>query len=93
MFLHSVAEGPASESYGLEVARLAGVPGSVIAAARVRLRQLERDHLGRHDQPDLFLDAAGPAPSPALEMLATLDPDSMSPREALDALFALKALD
>lgn len=96
VFLHAVEEGPASQSYGIEVAALAGIPGSVIRDAKRRLRALENREVGAGPQADLF--AALPEPEtetlshPALTALAELDPDSLSPREALEHLYALKRM-
>ena len=101
VFLHSVREGPASQSYGIEVAKLAGVPGTVLADARRRLRELEKRHgeAGASPQMDLFqdlqADADGTAsenpPSNALmQRLEELDPDSLSPRDAHAVLYDLK---
>jgi DNA mismatch repair protein MutS len=93
VFLHAVEEGPASQSYGLAVAQLAGVPAPVIRAAKRKLQELEDQSLQRGPQTDLF---AAPAPPPevprhpALDMLESLDPDNLSPREALEALYRLK---
>ncbi|HRP73996.1 MAG TPA: DNA mismatch repair protein MutS [Rhodocyclaceae bacterium] len=96
VFLHALEEGPASQSYGIEVAALAGVPGSVIRDARRRLRALENREIAGGAQPDLFaaLPDNDPEPTshPALTALAELDPDSLSPREALERLYALKRL-
>ncbi len=95
VFLHSVREGPASQSYGIEVAKLAGVPESVLAAARRRLLELEQTHVNREaasSQGDLFLDMGGDD-NRVVEHLRTLDPDSLTPREALAALYELKRLD
>jgi DNA mismatch repair protein MutS len=110
-FLHEVREGPASRSYGLQVARLAGVPAPVIRAAGALLSELESRSREDQAQIDLFVAepaAAGPqfdgvpdsdaatrnAPehTALTERLNELDPDRMTPREALDALYALKAL-
>ena len=162
VFLHSLREGPASQSYGLQVAALAGVPAAVIARAREHLRRLEEQSLERNQgsqQLSLFpaepvrareplpsssdstlADARprsprassstsaapstsaesgavrswsesspaasatteapmrrepqlSPSPSPALEALRELDPDELSPRKALEALYRLQALD
>jgi DNA mismatch repair protein MutS len=95
VFLHAIEEGPASQSYGIEVAALAGVPGTVIRDARRALQQLEASRVNAGPQTDLFAPAA-PPPEPAVhaavEAIDALDPDSLSPREALDALYALKKL-
>ena len=95
VFLHAVEEGPADRSYGLQVAQLAGVPGSVIRAARRRLTELEELGLQASPQRDLFGGSAPPpavepAPSAALDMLRAANPDAMSPREALDLLYELR---
>jgi DNA mismatch repair protein MutS len=96
VFLHAVEDGPASQSYGLQVAALAGVPKGVIRSARRYLQMLEDASLTRGGQPDLFTGAAKdePAPEPdALrETLASLNPDELTPREALDLLYRLKKL-
>ena len=96
VFLHALEEGPASQSYGIEVAALAGIPGTVIRDARRHLRALENRNGGSAQQPDLFSQLADidPAPvaHPALSQLAQLDPDALSPRDALEQLYALKRL-
>ncbi|UCV05831.1 DNA mismatch repair protein MutS [Dechloromonas denitrificans] len=96
VFLHAVEEGPANQSYGIQVAALAGIPGAVVRAARKQLREFEQRAAVDPLQPDLFTqgeqEPAEAEPHPALEQLATLDPDSLTPREALDALYALKGL-
>ncbi len=104
VFLHQVREGPANQSYGLQVAQLAGVPADVLKLARQHLRELE-DRAAESDSPQLGLftpkpdpaNVAAPEPEPyeaearALKALFdTLDPDDMSPREALDALYRMK---
>jgi len=109
VFMHTVREGPASQSYGLQVARLAGIPAAVIERARTRLRELE-DDAQRHteqeaDQLSLFPlesptptqtpsipTSTTPISTPALDALRELDPNELSPREALEALYRLKAL-
>jgi DNA mismatch repair protein MutS len=102
VFLHSVKEGPANQSYGLQVAALAGIPKSVTAQARRYLTELERerDALRSYSSPQvelpLFAPRAETAPlqeSAALSVLRAADPDTLSPREALDLLFRLKSLD
>ena len=95
VFLHSVREGPASQSYGVEVAKIAGVPAEVLTAARQRLAELEETHRNREAesaQGDLFLDLAAAKAPAALERLRGLDPDSLTPRDALAALYELKQL-
>jgi DNA mismatch repair protein MutS len=94
VFLHAVRDGPANQSYGLQVAGLAGVPRAVIERARTRLRELE-DAAQRHTQRESTQLPLFPleAPSPALDALREVDPDELSPREALDLLYRLKGLD
>ena len=99
VFLHSVEEGPANQSYGLQVAQLAGIPSAVIRAAKKHLATLEQDSLARDRQPDLFsaTPVAAPQPEPAcdpalLEKLRVLDPDTLTPKQALDALYELRRL-
>ncbi len=95
IFLHAVKDGPASQSYGLQVAALAGVPQTVINQAREKLRQLEhhsylnqQQESGNH-QLDLF---SSHDYHPAVTLLQEIEPDNTSPREALDWLYRLKAL-
>ena len=93
VFLHSVREGPANQSYGLQVAALAGVPRAVIERARRRLRELEdaaRRHTDRSSV-QLSLFPLEP-PNPAVDALRALDPDSLSPREALEVIYRLRGL-
>ena len=95
VFLHELQPGPASRSYGVQVARLAGVPAAVVNHARHALAQLEQGASAAQAQVDLFAPppaAAEPVPSPLDAALAALDPDSLSPREALEALYQLKRL-
>ncbi len=97
VFLHAVEEGPASRSYGLQVAALAGVPKPVIKSARKYLQLLENDSLSRGGQPDLFSPGqAAPEPEPEVDaaraLLDTVNPDELSPREALELLYRLKRL-
>ena len=99
VFLHAVQEGPASQSYGLQVAQLAGVPRHVINQARQKLNQLEQSET-KHPaelqkqpvntlQADLF---ASPQPHPAIEVLEQTEPDSLTPRQALELIYTLKSL-
>jgi DNA mismatch repair protein MutS len=97
VFLHNVEEGPANRSYGLEVAGLAGVPGTVVRAARKRLAELEEHGLAAGPQQNLFGSAArDSSPGPSLEehalfkQLRELDPDTLTPREALELLYQLR---
>ena len=118
VFLHAVQDGPASQSYGLQVAQLAGVPNPVIRAARKHLATLEAQSLQAQGQFDLFVRPSEPqvmnssvnasddgdasetekitamsvTDAEALRALSELDPDSLTPREALDALYDLKKL-
>ncbi len=96
VFLHEVQAGPASRSYGVQVARLAGVPGAIVRQAQHTLEALERQSREGSAQVDLFTapPAAAPASEPpaALAALRALEPDTLTPREALDALYRLKAL-
>jgi DNA mismatch repair protein MutS len=96
VFLHAVEEGPASQSYGIQVAALAGIPGSVVRDAKRRLAALENREAAAGPQPDLFAalppaEAEAP-PHPAVDALRDLDPDALSPREALERLYELKQL-
>ena len=94
IFLHTVKEGPANQSYGLQVAALAGVPQKVISSARRYLRELERRSAEAHaprPQQELLLEIpVEVADHEAVTALRQLDLDAMTPKEALDALYALK---
>jgi DNA mismatch repair protein MutS len=97
VFLHAVEEGPASQSYGLQVAGLAGVPKAVIRQARKYLELLEEQSLARGGQNDLFAGAGRavepePPADPVRDALAKINPDELSPREALDLLYRLKKI-
>lgn len=96
-FMHSVQEGAASKSYGLSVAALAGVPREVIKRARQKLRELETlssgAATGSVDGSQLsLLQPEEPPVSPAVEALENLDPDALSPRQALEWLYRLKKI-
>jgi DNA mismatch repair protein MutS len=106
VFLHEVAPGAADRSYGIQVARLAGLPPAVVERARAILAELEKSDLERPvaaivDDLPLFAVArkaeTPPAPEkgpdPLHEALAALDPDDLTPREALEALYRLKRLE
>ena len=96
VFLHAVEEGPASQSYGIQVAQLAGIPAPVIRAAKKHLARLEEEAAGRNPQGDMFsarpASPAAESPHPAIEALMEIDPDALSPKEALDQLYRLRKL-
>jgi DNA mismatch repair protein MutS len=104
VFLHAAAEGPASRSYGLQVAKLAGVPSAVIRRAKDYLARLDKFSAADASQADLFAptgagrrSAADMPPAPQdtggiAARLAALDPDAMTPRDALAALYELRKL-
>ncbi|MDN2660577.1 DNA mismatch repair protein MutS [Neptunomonas sp. CHC150] len=96
VFMHEVQEGPASQSYGLQVAQLAGVPHHVITQARQKLIQLEADSVktqtGATPPPPVQNDMFSAPSSPALDALKDMNPDNLSPREALELLYSLKSL-
>lgn len=95
VFLHEIQPGPASRSYGIQVAKLAGMPSPVLHHARHTLAALE-ERAGEDDvQVDLFAtppEPEGPGTSPVEAALAAINPDALSPREALDALYQLKKM-
>ena len=96
IFLHTVKAGPANQSYGLQVAALAGVPPKVIGAARKYLHELERRSAATHaarPQQELLLELPRePEEHPAVASLKGIDPDALTPRAALDALYELQKL-
>jgi DNA mismatch repair protein MutS len=95
VFLYAVKEGPTSQSYGLQVAALAGVPQEVIAQARQRLLELENHTQHRPADESEVRPGLLEAPAdhqPIIEMLQNLDPDELSPQQALKALYELKQL-
>ena len=94
IFMYAVTAGPASQSYGLQVAKLAGVPDSVIQTARDKLRFLEdneirADHAATPTQSDLFIAAQPAEPDEIRERLKDLDVDALTPRDALNLLYEL----
>lgn len=105
ILLHKVQHGPASQSHGLQVAKLAGIPNSVIKEAQKRLKILEKQQqlqVNTSVQNDLFSTLNEPAAievevievekeSPVLDALAAIDIDNLTPRQALEQLYALKA--
>jgi DNA mismatch repair protein MutS len=96
VFMHNIQEGPANRSFGLQVAKLAGVPDPVLRAAKVKLTELEREGsqapttatATQPAQDDLF---GGAPPHPVVELLEALDVDGLSPRQALEQLYELKS--
>jgi DNA mismatch repair protein MutS len=99
VFLHEAGPGPADRSYGVQVAKLAGVPSAVVARAREVLDRLESQRAPQANLTDLPLfSAMAPPPAPApvssalRDAVAALDVDGMSAREALDTLYRLKGL-
>lgn len=95
VFLHEIQPGPASRSYGIQVAKLAGMPTGVVNHARHALASLEKHQEQSREQVDLFAPppaAEARAPSKLEATLAALDPDALTPRDALDALYTLKKL-
>ncbi len=96
VFLHNIQRGPASKSYGLQVAKLAGIPDNVLRLAKHQLKTLEKQSASHEStntdnvmQADLF---ATNEPSPLDQAVDKLDPDDLTPKQALEALYALKAL-
>jgi DNA mismatch repair protein MutS len=99
VFLHHVEEGPANRSYGLQVARLAGVPADTLKQAQRYFARLDKFNARDDAQHDLFASATAPTTTPAQRVepaiaarLAALDPDALTPREALAALYELRRL-
>lgn len=100
VFMHAVKDGPADRSFGLQVAALAGLPKSAVQQARRRLAELEQRGRETHasemapqalDAPQQF-GLFAPAPSASLEALAAIDPDELTPKQALEALYRLKSM-
>jgi len=94
VFLHEIQAGPASRSYGIQVAKLAGMPAAVLHHARHTLAALEERSRADELQVELFAPPPAPAlqaPSAVEALLARINPDQLSPREALEALYQLKA--
>jgi len=93
VFLHAVKPGPANQSYGLQVAALAGVPRPVIRRAKTYLETLETYQHLEHPQTQLpFSTAVEPQADELADALDEIDPDAMTPRQALDAIYSLKRL-
>jgi DNA mismatch repair protein MutS len=94
VFMHAVKEGPANQSYGLQVAALAGVPKAVIQRAKQRLLQLENQSANAAQSPEVEqYSLFGPVEDhPVVKAIQEIDPDNLSPREALDTLYQLRKL-
>jgi DNA mismatch repair protein MutS len=96
VFLHAIEPGPASRSYGVQVARLAGMPAGLLRQARATLEALEAKARSGDLQVDLFaapsVQAQAVEPSAVELALAAIDPDALTAREALEALYRLKSL-
>jgi DNA mismatch repair protein MutS len=95
VFLHDIQPGPASRSYGVQVARLAGMPASLVRQARATLEALETQQRSSDAQIDLFAPPAAlpeREPSAIEAALASVNPDALSPKEALDTLYRLKTI-
>ncbi len=96
VFLHKVESGAANQSYGIQVAQLAGIPKSVVANAKRKLTQLENNQFQTNaQQPDMFVSALEPADMPqhpAISELEAIQPDDLTPKQALELLYQLKAL-
>jgi len=94
VFMHKVEEGAANQSYGLQVAQLAGIPKSVVAAAKRKLTQLENSQVAQNtNQPDMFAANVEATPTivhPAVAELETIQPDDLTPKQALELLYKLK---
>ena len=96
VFLHNIQEGPANRSFGLQVAKLAGIPALVLQAAQEKLLELEHGAILEQQanadfraQDDLF---SAPQPHPVIDLLKAVNIDDLTPREALDTLYELKTL-
>lgn len=92
VFLHHVQEGAASKSFGIQVAKLAGIPAEVIKRARAKLFELESQQHSKHQIPqqnDMF---SAPEPSAVEKYLVDVKPDDLTPRQALEILYKLKSL-
>ena len=95
VFLHQIEPGPASRSYGVQVARLAGMPAALVRQATHTLEALERQAQSSAAQIDLFAappETAKPSSSELELAMRQIDPDALTPREALEALYRLKLL-
>lgn len=95
VFLYTVNEGPANQSYGIQVARLAGVPGFVIKRAKEKLALLEQQTVLSYKtvvKPTVTLTKGKEFSHPIFELLGRTEPDHLAPKEALDILYRLKSM-
>lgn len=92
IFLHTIHPGPANQSYGIQVAQLAGVPRKVIQLAKQKLKTLESTYIAKPMQQDLFQVLEQPDDHDIIKKIKTLDMDDLSPREALALLFEFKKM-
>jgi DNA mismatch repair protein MutS len=96
VFLHKVEEGAANQSYGIQVAQLAGIPKSVVSSAKRKLMQLESNQASQSDgAPDMFSSNSEPEEAPlhpAVSELESIQPDDLTPKQALELLYKLKEL-
>jgi DNA mismatch repair protein MutS len=96
VFLHKVEEGAANQSYGIQVAQLAGIPKSVVSSAKRKLTQLESNQASQSDgEPDMFSSNVEPEEAPlhpAVSELESIQPDDLTPKQALELLYKLKEL-
>jgi len=94
VFLHKVEEGAANQSYGIQVAQLAGIPKSVVQLAKRKLTQLENSQISQNThQSDMFLNAEEPIEAPLHPIVAEIEaiqPDDLTPKQALELLYQLK---
>jgi DNA mismatch repair protein MutS len=94
VFLHAVEDGPANQSYGLQVAQLAGVPQPVIRTAKKYLLKLEQEGINRNSQGDLFAPQPKAEPAaiehPLVQLLKAAHPDQLSPKQALELIYRLR---
>jgi DNA mismatch repair protein MutS len=96
VLMHKVEDGAAHMSYGIQVAQLAGIPKAVIATAKRKLKQLESNQMAKNaQQPDMFTYSSEPEPSPThpvIEALQHIQPDDLTPKMALEWMYAMKNL-
>ncbi|MEK9963831.1 MAG: DNA mismatch repair protein MutS, partial [Betaproteobacteria bacterium] len=92
VFLHNVLDGSASQSYGIEVAKLAGLPRQVIEAAKLELQQIWRNNERSNIQPHLFDKSNQETRDRLKEKISVIEPDQLSPKDALEVIYELKKI-